>query len=141
MTKADIVIQNAAVYTVDDENPTAEAVAVADNRIFSVGDNVGAEALIGEKTRVLDGAGRTLLPGIIDTHFHLQWGANGLYGAQLHEVNTLDQLSDALRRWADENPDAPFVVGHGASYGIPDSTMPLTRHQGAGGSEHPPRPP
>jgi len=128
MTKADIIIQNAAVYTVDDENPTADAVAIADNRICYVGDNVGIEMLIGDKTRVIDGAGRTLLPGIIDTHFHLQWGSHSLYGAQLHDVNTLSELSDALRSWADENPDAPFVVGQGVSYGIPDNTTPLTRH-------------
>jgi len=126
--KADIVIQNAAVYTVDDKNPTADAVAIVGNRIVFVGDNAGATHLIGADTRVIDGGGRTLLPGIIDTHFHLQWGSNGLYGAQLHDVETLAELTDALRTWADANPDAPFVVGHGISYGIPDNTTPLTRH-------------
>lgn len=126
--KADIVIQNAAVYTVDEVNPTAEAVAVRGKQIVYVGDQASVAGLIGNETQVIDGQGRTLLPGLIDAHYHLLWGSMTLYGAQLYEVDSLNALSHALRTWADENPDAPFVIGQGMTYGVPDNATPLTRH-------------
>lgn len=72
---ANIIIHNAKVFTSDESNPRAEAVAIIGNRIVYVGANAGAEAYRGDKTRVLDGQGRTLTPGFIDTHVHLLWGA------------------------------------------------------------------
>ena len=126
--QADIVIRNAAVYTVDEANPTAEVVAVRGKQIVYVGDEAGTTGVIGEATRVIDGQGRTLLPGLIDTHYHLLWGSMTLYGAQLYKVDSLDALRDELQAWADANPDAPFVIGEGMTYGVPDIATPLTRH-------------
>ncbi|MGB1252106.1 MAG: amidohydrolase [Candidatus Promineifilaceae bacterium] len=128
MKTADLIIRNANVYTVDQANPTADTVAVQGNQIVYVGDEASAVGLIGDETRVIDGQGRTLLPGLIDAHYHLLWGSMTLYGAQLYAVRTLDDLRDALQTWANENPDAPFVIGQGMTYGVPDSKTPLTRH-------------
>jgi predicted amidohydrolase YtcJ len=67
---ADLVLKNAVVYTVDAKRPRAEAVAVRANRIVAVGANAEVLPLVGPKTRVLDLAGRTLVPGFEDSHAH-----------------------------------------------------------------------
>lgn len=125
---ADLIFTNAKVYTVDPQNPHAEAVAVAGNQILYVGNAQGAEQYRTARTRVVDGKGCTLLPGFVDSHFHLMWGAETLYGAQLQGLTTLDAVAASLHAWAAENPDAPWVIGEGLSYAIPDESTPLTRH-------------
>lgn len=125
---AQLIIQNASVYTLDPAAPWAEAVAIAGNRIIYVGDNAGVAAYIGPESRVLDGEGRTLMPGIIDTHFHLLWGSHSLYGAPLRQVESLGDLQAVLTQWMEDHPDAPVIVGEGITYGVPDKETPLTRH-------------
>jgi hypothetical protein len=68
---ADLVLQNALVHTVDAKRPRAEAVAVRGNRIVAVGSNADVRPLVGSRTRVLDLAGRTVVPGFDDSHAHL----------------------------------------------------------------------
>ena len=67
---ADLVFLNGTVITVDDEQPTAEAVAIVGNRIARVGGNDDVRDEVGPATRVVDLAGRTLLPGFNDNHTH-----------------------------------------------------------------------
>ena len=66
--KADLVLQNGFVYTVDKQRRCAEAVAVTDKVITYVGDTEGVQDFIGPNTEVLDLAGKMLLPGFIDSH-------------------------------------------------------------------------
>jgi predicted amidohydrolase YtcJ len=88
MTHADILITNARVFTADTDHPRAEAVALRGNRIVFVGSNAEAESLRGPDTRVIDAAGRTVMPGFIDSHFHLLNGAKELRFAQLQQVRS-----------------------------------------------------
>ena len=67
---ADIVLLNGGVYTVDAERDWAEAVAVRDGEIVSVGSNDSVATFIGESTEVIDLAGSMALPGLHDTHTH-----------------------------------------------------------------------
>ena len=67
---ADLVLLGGAVYTVDANRSWAEAVAVRDQRIVYVGNNEQALALAGPATRVVDLAGKMLLPGFQDAHAH-----------------------------------------------------------------------
>ena len=69
--KADLAIRNARVWTGDPNRPWAQAVAVAGGRILAVGANDDIGAWVGPSTRVVDGRGAALLPGLIDAHFHL----------------------------------------------------------------------
>ncbi len=68
---ADLVLLNGTVHTVDAKQPRAEAVAVRGDRIAAVGSSDSVRALVGPKTRVLDLAGRTVVPGFEDGHAHL----------------------------------------------------------------------
>jgi len=69
--KADWLFQNGKIHTVNSAQPDAEAVVVRGTQIVYVGDMTGAMAWKGRSTRVVDLAGRMLMPGFIDSHNHL----------------------------------------------------------------------
>lgn len=68
---ADLIVTNARIYTVDDSRPVVSALAVRGGRVAFVGDARGAMALRGAQTRVVDLAGRTVIPGMVDAHGHV----------------------------------------------------------------------
>ena len=72
-TLADAVYTNGAIYTVSEDQPWAESMAVKDGRILSIGSKDDVLALIGESTEVVDLGGRMVMPGIHDAHAHLEW--------------------------------------------------------------------
>ncbi|HEY2661094.1 MAG TPA: amidohydrolase family protein [Caulobacteraceae bacterium] len=67
---ADYVLTHARIYTEDAARSTAEAMAVRGGKIVYVGSESGAKALIGSATRIEDGGGRLVLPGLVDAHIH-----------------------------------------------------------------------
>lgn len=118
MPAADVIITNARVFTSDESNAQAEAVAVQGNRIVYVGTNAGAQSYKERSTRVIDGQGHTLTPGFIDTHLHLLWGAIWMGYAQLQEVRSKEDLKNVLMDFAENNKANPWVVGRGIRYGV-----------------------
>ncbi len=68
---AQLVLVNGFVYTVDDDQPTASAVAVRDGEILHVGSDAGALAFAGPNTEVIDLGGRMAMPGAHDSHVHI----------------------------------------------------------------------
>src|SRR6266487_1758655 len=118
MLSADVIIKNAKIFTSDESNPQAEAVAVKGNRIIYVGTNEGVEAFKNKSTPVIDGQGHTLTPGFIDTHVHLLWGSIWMGNAQLQGVKTKEDLKNILLDFARENKTNPWVVGRGIRYDI-----------------------
>ena len=115
---ADIIVTNARVFTSDESNPYAEAVAVKANRIVYVGSNEGAGQRRAERTRVIDAQGHTLTPGFIDSHFHLLWGSIWMGSAQLYSVTNLEKLKEILQAFAAQNRTSEWVDGRGIKYGI-----------------------
>lgn len=125
---ADLVVVNAAILTMDAANPRASAMAVQDGRIVAIGTEDEIARLRGEATRVIDAAGRTVLPGFVESHLHLFVGAAEIDDLQLAGVEGFEALKDAARRFASERPDAPFLMAQGADYGILENGERVTRH-------------
>ncbi len=71
---ADYVLTNDKIYTVNDKQPWAEAVAIKGSDIVYVGDDNGAREFIGANTTVADLRGKMMLPGFIDTHSQTMLG-------------------------------------------------------------------
>ncbi len=115
---ADIIITNARVFTSDETNPFAEAVAIQGNRIVFVGSNKDVMSWKSGDTRVMDGNKKTLMPGFIDSHFHLLSGCETLGDAQLQMANNKDDLRNALQSYAKENKTAIWISGIGTKYKI-----------------------
>ncbi|PWB69777.1 MAG: hydrolase [Anaerolineales bacterium] len=129
MTNSNILITNARVFTAGKDGPDAEAIAIEGNRIALVGSNADAESLRGPDTRVIDAQGRTVMPGFIDSHFHLLNGAKELRFAQLQEVRSLEMLRGALVNYAEATQGSEWIAGIGLVYGILPDGSSVTRQQ------------
>ena len=77
----DLAFKNGKVITVNGNDEIAEAVGIKGNKIVFVGSSAELDTLIDSHTRVIDLAGRTLMPGINDSHFHPI--LNGMLGTEL----------------------------------------------------------
>ena len=112
---ADIVFKNGPVYTVDSGNPWARAVAVKGKRIVFVGDEARVEPFVGPQTRVVDLAGKMLLPGFVEGHVHPLVGATLTRGADL-QFETREEILDALKAYREKVGKADLIRGFGWRY-------------------------
>ena len=110
---ADTIFLNGKVYTLDDESPWADAVAVRGDEIVYVGDAAGALALAGERTQRIDLKGQLLLPGFIDTHVHPVAGGAYAKALSLNTFGTIDDWVKAIADYAAANPDDEVLFGYG----------------------------
>ena len=109
--KADTVIKNANVITIDTSRPRAQALAMTHGRFAGVGSNEDMEGLIGPGTKVLDLGGKTVLPGFIDAHIHvLSSGIRHVMAADC-DVPTLKQVQAGLKERAGKTPAGQWVQG------------------------------
>ncbi|RWB06445.1 amidohydrolase [Mesorhizobium sp.] len=127
-SNADLIVINARVLTMDEGNPTAEAVAIKDGNILAVGDRRTIEALKGPATKIIDAQGGSMVPGFIEAHMHLFGGAAELDNLHLQGVHGFDALSDAIRAYAAARPNAKLLLGAGVDYTILSKEEPVTRH-------------
>jgi predicted amidohydrolase YtcJ len=131
---AELAIVDGSVHTVDDALPRAEALAVARGRIVAVGDEDDIRSLIGPSTEVIDAAGATVLPGIVDAHNHVRLGSNP--GAvQLFGARSLEEIRARIDAYAAAHPDAAWIEGEGWNYAaIPGGSPTFEMLEGCGGA-------
>jgi len=110
---ADLVLRNGVVYTVNDRQPWAQAIAVRGDKIAFVGSNTQVDAFAGSNTRIVDLQGKMLLPGIIDSHIHTAKGE--FFNRRLCNVRsyTVEEGYSKLAQCAKTAPPGDWVVGFG----------------------------
>jgi predicted amidohydrolase YtcJ len=111
----DLLLSGAAVYTSRSSRPWAEAVAVKDGRIVAVGTQAEAIAQAGRRTRVMDLAGRMVLPGFQDAHVHPEHGGLARARCNLHDATDAEAYGAIIRSYAESHPKAPWILGGGWS--------------------------
>ena len=112
-TPADTIYFNAKVYTVNEQQPWAEAIAIRGDEIVFVGASDDAKRLAGDTTTLQDMENKLILPGFIDSHMHPI--AGGAY-VQALSLDTYAQPADwikAVAGYANENKDKPVIFGYG----------------------------
>lgn len=126
--KAETIVINGNIVTMDPLHPRVQALAISDGKILALGSTQDITAVAGQSTSVIDAKGKLVLPGFQDTHIHLQ-DSGQHYGSQavLDECRSIAELQDALRSFAKKN-DAAWVNGVGWYTGIFTDTN-LTRSE------------
>jgi predicted amidohydrolase YtcJ len=124
---ADIIIENARILTMDEGLPRADALAIRGNRILSVGARGDMGGLKAGHTRVIDAAGATVLPGLIESHMHLFPGAVLLTRLNLAGITGFDAVAAAIRQRAAEEPGDGLLMVEQAHYGTFGEGVSITR--------------
>ena len=112
----DQVLVNGHIFTANPQQPYADAVSVRDGRIVAVGSRSEAAASVGADASVTDLDGRTLLPGLIDSHMHAVFGGIALLSADAkNDIADIDALeafvAEAKRSGRGMNGDVLVVTG------------------------------
>ena len=121
--RADRVLKNGVIYTMDKAGTMAEALAIKDGRIIFVGMNKDAAASKGQGTVVVDLEGKTVLPGMIETHLHPPGTADSdLFSISLFDtMNSLKGMLGVIKEFVKNHPDLDLYFGSGFSTGAEDS--------------------
>ena len=114
MAKADLALINGHIYTIDQSESVVEAVACKNERIVFVGNMNEVESFIDSNTKVIDLHGKTVLPGLIDSHLHVPGNAyNVLYNINLFDAKTDKETTDAIKNFVSVNPERDIYYGRG----------------------------
>ena len=106
---ADLVLINGKILTVDQDFTQAQAFAVRGGRFIAVGGNEDARLHIGSATRVIDARGRTVIPGLIDSHVHALGVAAGEAAQPYRNLRSIGELQDWIRAEAGRRPKDTWI--------------------------------
>ncbi|MFY9554458.1 MAG: amidohydrolase [Blastocatellia bacterium] len=110
---ADVVFKNGNIYTVNERQPRAEAVAVKAGKIIFVGSNKDAKAYEGKGTRVVDLHGNTVVPGLTDSHYHLSGVGAREMNLNLEGITSLEEFLAKVKERVDRANPGDWVTGRG----------------------------
>ncbi len=123
---ADLILRGGKVVTVDSRFRLASAFAVKDGRFIAVGDDAAISALAGEGTRVVEAAGRAVVPGLIDGHAHMdREGLKALIYPSLAGCASIADIQDRIRALAQAARPGEWIVTMPVGdppnfFGVPD---------------------
>lgn len=130
---ADVIYHNGSILTIDDIHPRAEAVAVKDGKILSVGKKDEVFKAKGDATKLVDLDGRTMLPGFVDAHGHVMGGGLQALSANIMappdgDVKDISSLQTVLRAWIAKNEAAVKKIGLVVGFGYDNAQLAEQRH-------------
>jgi hypothetical protein len=108
---ADLIIQNAHIWTVDPSLPEAEAVAILGDRIVALGSSAQVDAWRGPQTHVIDVGGKRLLPGFNDAHVHFTDGGSQLDSVDLKDAISPQEFASRIDARAAKTAKGEWVLG------------------------------
>ena len=113
----DLILTNAKVYTVNEAQPLAQAVAIRKHRILAVGSQADILPLAGERTLTIDLEGKLMLPGICDAHIHFYEWSQSLQEVQLADcrskVEMMDRIAERAARPVEDPATVQWITGRG----------------------------
>ena len=127
LQSADMIVTNAKVAVMDDKRTQAEAIAIKDGKVLRTGNDEDILRLKDVHTQVIDGHGRTLIPGLNDSHLHVTRGGR-FYNTELRwdGVTSLKEALRMLKEQADRTPKGQWVrvIGGWSPYQFEEKRMP-----------------
>lgn len=133
----ELVVLNADVRTVDSTQSRAEAFAVADGKFVAVGSSEEMRALADESTEIVDAAGVTVTPGLIDSHTHLVLGSGLAVGVDLTDIEDKEEWLRIVRAKAESIPEGNWILGGAWNHNLSDGVLPTKEMLDAVAPNHP----
>jgi predicted amidohydrolase YtcJ len=119
---ADRIFVNGKIWTADNAQPQAQALAIAGDKILAVGSDDQIKALAASDTAVVDLHGRLVVPGFQDSHLHFP--GPSVNQVDLAGVETLQDFQKRLADFAKAHPSLPWITGAGWGYSaFPNQTV------------------
>jgi predicted amidohydrolase YtcJ len=108
----ELVLINGKILTMDGRSTVAEALAIRDGKILATGSSASIKSLAGATTtRVLDLGGKTVVPGLIDTHAHFKAAGLSEYVVNMSRAKNVVEALDAIRAFAASKKPGEWIVG------------------------------
>jgi len=112
--KADLVLINGNIVTIDENNPRAEALAVKGDTIVAVGSYKDIKTYIDKKkTEIIDLQGKLALPGFNDGHVHFVYGGHALMSISLDGVASFDEIQRRVQEKVKDKNEGEWISGRG----------------------------
>ena len=111
--KADMIIHNGMIYTMNDLNPTAEAVAVSSGKIIALGKYTDLDPLITPRTKIIKLRGATMTPGIIEGHGHFYGLGLAKMQLDLSKTESYQDLIDMVSDAVENSKPGEWILGRG----------------------------
>lgn len=125
MARADLVLLNGNVLTMNPSQPHANAVAIKNGKIIQVGTDEEVSKLIGESTRVIRLRGKTVVPGLIDTHIHVADFGRILTWIDLGDADSVKDMQCCLSKRVGATHKGKWIMGKGWDHNrFPEKRLP-----------------
>jgi len=111
--QADMVLTNGNILTMNPAQPHAQAVAIRDTKLTEVGTNKQIRRWIGNKTKIIDLKGKTVVPGLIDAHVHMAGFGRWLKQINLRGAKSIREIRRKVKERANETPRGKWILGRG----------------------------
>lgn len=124
LAAADIIVVNGDVRTVDPDAPRVEAFAIENKRFTAVGSNEDIRALADDDTRIIDAVGRTVTPGLIDSHSHVDGNAPVVAGVDLAYVVDKEEWLRLIKEADERLEEGEWLTGGYWDHTLSDGEYP-----------------
>ena len=113
LNSPDLVLVSGRILTMDSRSSVAEALAVRDGRILAVGSDAAVRPMAGPQTRVIDLAGKSVVPGLIDTHAHFGAAGLGDYVVNLGPAKSVAGALELLKAFVARKKPGEWIITGG----------------------------
>ncbi len=108
---ADLVITDGRIWTGNNDQPWAEAIAVIEDTIAVIGSTYDVKDLISDETQLISAEGRMITPGFIDSHVHFMGLGTTLKSVQLRDAKTKEEFVQSIANYASTIKVGEWILG------------------------------
>lgn len=109
-TKAELIVSNASIWTANEEQPRATAMAISGDSILAIGNLEEVKEFADDATEMKDAGGRFIVPGFIDSHVHLLMGGNALLSVELRDASTKEEFIKRIKTYAESLDPGQWIL-------------------------------